>query len=156
MITIAYLSNTKFDPWNWDSFLDLCDAHKARKVKGVQPHWLTYSRRCLHAYRSPLSHCLKSWQSNKVNPKKMSLTRSAYELCFCKQADREGCFGQLYNGRTGTPARPMHRSQQPIRIGYTELVITIYGPSCTFLELIFPCLYLYTKATLSPHCARLR
>ena len=68
---------------------------------------------------------------------------SAYELCFCDRADWEGCFGQLYNGRTGTPARPMHRSQQPIRIGYTELVIelviTICGPSCTFLEIIFPC-----------------
>ena len=45
----------------------------------------------------------------------------------------------------------MHRSQQPIRIGYTELVIelviTIYGPSCTFLELIFPCFV---------HCRSLR
>ena len=52
------------------------------------------------------------------------------------------CFGQLYNVHTGTPARPMHRSQQPIRIGYTELVLqlvlTIYRPSYTFLELIFP------------------
>ena len=71
--------------------------------------------------------------------------RSAYDLCFCDQADWEGYFGQLFNGRTGTPARPMHRSQQPIRIGYTELVLqlvlTIYGPSCTFLELIFPCVH---------------
>ena len=37
----------------------------------------------------------------------------------------------------------MHRSQQPIRIGYTklvlQLVLTMYGPSFTFLELIFPC-----------------
>ena len=70
-------------------------------------------------------------------------SHGAYELCFCDRANWEGCFGQLYNGRTGTPERPMHRSQQPIRIGYTklviELVITIYGPSCTFLELIFPC-----------------
>ena len=44
---------------------------------------------------------------------------SAYELCFYDQADWEGCFGQLYNGRTSTPAWPMHRSQQPIKIGYT-------------------------------------
>ena len=37
-------------------------------------------------------------------------TRGAYKLCFCDRGDWEGCFGQLYNGRTGTPARPMHRS----------------------------------------------
>ena len=46
------------------------------------------------------------------------------------------------DGRTGTPERPMHRSQQLIRIGYTELVLqlvlTIYGPAGTFLELLFP------------------
>ena len=64
---------------------------------------------------------------------------SACDLCFWDQADCEGCFDQLYNGRTGTPARPMHRIQQSIRIGYTELVLqlvpTIYGSSCTFLEL---------------------
>ena len=76
---------------------------------------------------------------------------SAYELCFCDRADWEGCFGQLYNGRTGTPARPMHRSQQPIRIGYTDLVLqlvlTIYGASCTFLELIFPWSWVPNKIT---------
>ena len=80
-----------------------------------------------------------------------SSTYSAFELCFCDRAVWEGCFGQLYNGRTGTPARPMHRSQQPIRIGYTELVIesviTVYGPSCTFLELIFPWLSLSKNGT---------
>ena len=67
----------------------------------------------------------------------------AYELCFCDRTHWEGYFGQLYNGCNEKPAQPMHRSQQPIRIGYTELVIelviTVYGPSCTFLELIFPC-----------------
>ena len=46
-------------------------------------------------------------------------TCSAYELCFCDWADLEGCFGQLYNGCTGMPAQPMHKSQQPIRIGST-------------------------------------
>ena len=85
----------------------------------------------------------------------MKVPGSAYELCFCKQADQEGRFGQLYNGLTGMPARPMHRSQQSIRIGYTKLVITIYGPSCTFLELIFPCTVL-TRLVALRHVASLQ
>ena len=56
-----------------------------------------------------------------------------------------------YNGRTGTPTRPIHRSQQPIRIGYTEFILqlflTIHGPSCTFLELIGASMWSYSVKT---------
>ena len=139
--------------------------YHAAGVEDYVSHFVKACRQARCCYTAMLKQCSGQQMLNcePSRPPANAENKSKYthvvlmSFVFVMRPTERAVLARYKYQRTGMSTRPMHRSQQPIRISYTELVLqlvlTIYGPSCTFLELIFPwmlvCYILYMVTYMS-------